>query len=341
MIRRARRLQAFVIGYGGLLVLLLVSTAQHAAADSVLPEVYSDEWLSIRAGIDTGTDDLVELGEVLRLRVLVNFDAARVSPSSIDEGFFSSVWPAELGPSLQSWEGWSDQSDGENLDQLRAHFDFQLLTCPEQQLACPGTRRYRVPEFTLAYALSEGDDAGSRVARFQPRPTELRVETVLTLDTNDALLSFDSYFPNGAYPAPTVSDSGIVEWLAIAAVFLILLLGGIFMWSFRKRGKGDTAAQGEARWQQVLQQLGNEPEQQEARRYDALRRAVVWFCVDELQTDPYRWLNTSPTENMQEPTQEVETLHQLFIELLQNPPGRVPELQARFEAFVSRATSKA
>ena len=110
------------------------------------------------------------------------------------------------------------------------------------------------------------------------------------------------------------------------------------MWPFRVRRKEKSNA-GLARWQAQLQVVREADTADEERFFDALRRCLVWYCNDELQLDPFVWLDLA------EPGDDVAgasankrihaELRALFIELLHNPDGQAAELRQRLESIVA------
>ena len=107
------------------------------------------------------------------------------------------------------------------------------------------------------------------------------------------------------------------------------------MWPFGSRKRSSVAAGSTRRWHDAWKALENDPEPDEARRYDRLRRCIVWYCTDELGEDPYSWVDGSVDASDGASTHIVE-IRRLFLEVLQNQPGQGPELQARFASLTGR-----
>ena len=101
------------------------------------------------------------------------------------------------------------------------------------------------------------------------------------------------------------------------------------MWPFRDKKSSPFAAKKEVRWRELLTELEDDDASDEKRYFDRLRRAFVWYCTDELRTDPFDWLGSRDEES---------DLQSLFIEILHCPGGKGPELRLRFSELVSQGS---
>ena len=110
------------------------------------------------------------------------------------------------------------------------------------------------------------------------------------------------------------------------------------MWPFRSRSQDKTAAD-QPRWQQQLQNLQEADSADDARYLDALRRCLVWYCNDELQLDPFVWLDLAetgddPDDNAGDDRSHAD-LRSLFIDLLHNRAGQGDEIRKRLVMIIS------
>ena len=108
------------------------------------------------------------------------------------------------------------------------------------------------------------------------------------------------------------------------------------MWPFRSRTLEKTAAD-MPRWQQQLQSLREADTVDDAHYFDALRRGLVWYCNDELQLDPFVWLDLAEPGNDAGDDRRYADLRSLFMDLLHNPAGQGVEFRQRLEKIISPA----
>lgn len=320
----------------GAALLLALPTAGMHAADTLAPEVYRDDAVSIHAGLAGDSRRIVQFGDVLTLVIRVTYDPGIVALLDAEGEEFAVKWADPAAIAAAGWQLERGSVPGSDLKRLQATQSFQVLGCPGEQMTCPGERTYALPTFTLEYRQLDAADAGTvaKTVVFQPWPETVAVATSIALDEEDQLYPFTRYFPTGGYPDPlTVADSTRAS-VVTAGIALLTLMGGLFMWPFGARDKKASAAVA-PRWHTLLAELRNDNMEEEARFLDSLRRCVVWYCNDELHIDPFVWLDLA--ERADEAGDEVEDdkayaeLRSLFVDLLHNPVGRGAELRTRLE----------
>jgi len=329
----ARRLRCALLGTAVMLALPIAGTH---AADTLAPEVFRDEAISIHAGLAGDSRRSVQLGDVLTLVISVTYDPDGVALLAAEGEEFAVEWADPAAIAAADWQLKRGSVPGSDREQLQATLSFQVLGCPDEQMTCPGERTYALPTFSLEYRQLRVADAATaaRTVVFRPWPETLAVATSIAMDEEDQLYPFTRYFPTGGYPDPlTVADNTRASVLT-AGIALLTLMGGLFMWPFGSRDKKASAAAA-PRWQTLLAELRNDNGEDEARFLDSLRRCVVWYCNDELRIDPFVWLDLA--ERADEAGDEVEDdkayteLRSLFVDLLHNPVGRGAELRTRLE----------
>lgn len=306
-----------------------------ALAGEALPRVYVDENIAIRSALVDLESRTLHFGDVLSLVVQVEFNPAEVRLPELTSDLFASSWPESAGAHLIENGANLDSSAERDSGKRRVRYDFQILSCPNGARSCRGTKVYELPEFQLSYELLDGsedvEDSGS--VTFTPWPGALRVSSALAL--LEELEGFSTYFPAGGHPEPLTASDERERSAAVIFSGLILLLGGTLMtpslflrrWPFRARPATK-------RWERVLEQLRAGEFEGEERFYDELRRAFVWYCMDELKVDPFDWLKRSDSEPAEGTEGEATEQRRLFIEILRTPPGEGEQLLGRFERFV-------
>ncbi len=314
-----------------------LAVALPAAAAELAAEVYRDDSITIRAGLRGSSSQVVHFGDVLVLIIAVSYDPDSVVVQELDAAFFTAAWPAGNGAQLVDWRLRREAKSKSRPDRVHATYWFQILGCPDDDTpTCPGDRVYAVPEFVLGYQDLNASGDGAHSIRFRPWPETLTVSTTLQSDEENQLLPFETYFPAGGYPDPMVGEDGIRKSFVTAGITLALLMGGLIMWPFRLRTQGKTAAD-KPRWQQQLQILREVDTTDDARFLDTLRRCLVWYCNDELQLDPFVWLDLAESGDASDDDRTHADLRSLFIDLLHNPAGQGAEFRRRLESIISPA----
>ena len=311
-----------------------------ASAAEFAAEVYRDESITVQAGLEANSSQIVHFGDALVLTIAVSYDSGEVSIQDLDESLFTSTWPAGSGVQLVDWQAGSEAERESGEETSYAKYRFQIIGCPNADSpTCPGDRTYELPEFVIGVENLIGGDDLTNLIRFRPWPETLTVSTTLHKDEDDQLLPFKAYFPAGGYPQPMVGETGLRQSLLTAGISQAFLIGGQFMWRFRSRTQ-EKAVADQPRWQRQLQILDDTLGEDDVQYADNLRRCLVWYCNDELQLDPFVWLDLAEARSASGDEQEHVELRSLFIDLLHSPAGQSGEFRQRLGSIISREVAK-
>lgn len=307
-----------------------------APASEFAAQVYRDAAIEIHAGVAGINGRTLRFGDLLRLHLVITYDPDEVSILDADTDFSMVVWPdsfnvAKIERQVREGSGPKGQTT-----QLQTTIQFQILGCPNDELTCPGNRTYRLPEFSLAYRKTGMTNGDAESVVFRPWPETLTVMTTIARDNEDQLYPFENYFPTGGYPDPLSGEDTTRASALTVGIALAIFLGGVLMWPFSFGARQESARQA-PRWKTLLQQLGDDDTEDESRYLDSLRRCFVWYCNDELDIDPFIWLDLAETSDEDEVDRGHSELRSVFVELLQNPPGRGAELRARLQALTRQS----
>lgn len=310
-----------------------------ADAAEFAAEVYRDNSITVHAGLQGRSRQVVHFGDALVLIVAVSYDSDSVKIQELDETFFTLAWPVAKGAHLVDWQKRHSVDRDSGHETAYATYRFQILGCPDGDTpTCPGDRRYALPEFEIGIEDLNVDGESARSIRFRPWPETLRVSSTLQNNDEDQLLPFEAYFPAGGYPEPMVGEGRIQKSFVIAGISLALLIGGLLMWPFRLRTQERTEAD-QPRWQQQLQLLDETAGEDDVRYADALRRCLVWYCNDELKLDPFVWLDLAESGSQSDKTFGEQPNHaalrSLFIDLLHNRAGQSDKFRKRLQGIVT------
>ncbi|HKU17599.1 MAG TPA: hypothetical protein VJQ52_24605 [Steroidobacteraceae bacterium] len=317
-------------------LLALTGAFTAAAAASPLPEVYSDEFVAIRAGIPDAGVAPRHIGDRLEFVLQVEFASQAVRIEELDQTFFqrsfASVPAFRNGQPPQLTRGTDDDKQV-----LTASWSFQVVECPDTRVACPGSKTYLLPPLSLSYEVL--DDAGklvnNRSARFRPWPVAVVISPVISTDAGPGSV-LTEFFPGGAYPEPvtvaTHSSRGVV---AMLGGVLLLSLSYIPLVRREQRPlRRATAPTTSRRWEQLFHRLQSS-DLADDRWADAFRRCLTQYCEDELQTNPYEWFDSAARDS-RAPSQAHGQWRKLFHDVLQHeaiPASERAALLARFSAL--------
>jgi hypothetical protein len=279
-------------------VLILAALVHGARAAETVPEVYQDEYLTVRAGVPQVGVEPVHVGDAMTLSIELDFDGGRLQVEDLDGEFFQRAFADRQAFELYAEPAVKRIDGGSGRVTLQASWTFQILDCPGERAQCAGSKVYELPIMAVAYRLI--DDAGNTVndksVRFRPWPGNITITPSIAALSGSAE-EFADFFPGGAYQeALPVADR---HYAAFVAAFTgALFLGIAIRRSFRKLASiRDVVPAGETatRWQAALACLesGN---LDDARWADALRRSAAWFCLDELHCNPYAWLASGSSQ---------------------------------------------
>lgn len=319
-----------------LLLLFLVTVGADAA--QIIPIVYRDPYVEVRAGIGEAGRQPIHIGDLLSLEIRIQFDSHIVRVEQFNSEYFQRGFSNQSGIRLFAPPVVTYESLAGELMETRAVWSFQVLDCPADQKICAGDKNYELPIMSMVYQIidASGQTLNDKTIRFKPWPDKIIVSTALPYSSG-AERKFSDYFPAGAYPdmlpATNSSNGGA---LAVAAGGLLLALGfGISLSkSGSLHGPPETTLAGN-RWERLLMELSDSALQDE-QWTDALRRCASWFCLDELDANPYAWLTDDPTDSAQLP-KSVAAARALFMDIANQD---MIEPQKRTE-FLNRFTQLA
>ena len=271
-----------------------------AAAAQIIPTVYQDQYVLVRAGINEAGRQPIHVGDLLSFELRIQYDSRKVRLEQFDNEYFQRGFSSQTGIRLFAPPVVTHEDLHGTLVETRAIWQFQVLDCPADQEICAGDKNYDLPVISTSYQLIDksGQALNDKSFRFRPWPGKIVVSRSLpSLQEPEA--DFADYFPSGAYPemlpVKTPSYGGL---LAVVAGSLLLALGfgNRLSATGSLRGRQKTRPAG-SRWQRLLFHLRDSSLQDE-QWTDGLRRCVSWFCLDELDVNPYVWLtdDSSPAE---------------------------------------------
>jgi hypothetical protein len=319
----------------------LLCITVHAQTEELIAEVYKDSNITVRAGVINLENRIVHFGEVLPLVVRVTYNSSEVRLQEMDADFFTASWTEQMGVYLLDTQSTTLTGASDSIQEQRDVYRFQILACPEGAVLCKGSRRYEIPEFTLQYQIIDeaGNELSAESVQFSTWPTDIMIASVIPLGEEGELNTFPTYFPTGAFPNPLTGVSYRQPSAGLIAGGLFLLLGGIFMspFSFFKR-KGFAVTE-KTRWEEVLENLKSGDIGAEDQYLDALRKCLVWYCVDTLKIDPYYWLKHEEevSGEVHKSTGEYAEVKSLFIDLLHSPSGEGDVLLERLTGVIADA----
>jgi hypothetical protein len=317
-----------------------------AAADAArVPEVYRDDYVSVRAGVEEVGQEILHFGDLLTLTVSVTFNPSSVRIQTLDEAVFKTAWMDEPGIRLmhvQTVETDRPDRAGKILSDVEALYRFQILACPKGAATCRGVREYRIPAIGLQYQLvnEAGAVLSSRSIRVEPWPASLRVSSALPL-VSRALEGFPVYFPDDAYVPPQALPTLTPVVVALVATGVVGLVFTVAAGGLRWGLPGFLAGRSHAtRWERVREQLRKEAATLSPEQFrDKLRRAITWYCVDELGIDPYTWVKQQAEQASRTGEDGREELRALYLDVVGEQDGENQILLDRF-ARISRRSRR-
>jgi hypothetical protein len=316
--------------------LFLITLMASISANAYIPDVYQDEYITVRAGVVETEHKPIHFGDVLTLVVEVHFNDREVLIETLGEDFFRKNWGAEKGINLRGSSAVEKVNRSADKSELKASFSFQILDCPRELTSCAGHKPYEIPLFTLGYQIVDGsgDVQNNKSVRFRPWPGKVMLTQALHIP-HQAIEEFTTYFPGGAYPKAlniTESQSG--------GLWIILTGGLLFLAGFTPRLFSDdvpylvepTRKPGK-RWDRVLAGLQDESSQYSDEEWaDNLRRLVMWFSLDELGINPCVYLHDDSVAINNERLDKA--FREFFFDVINQEsitPGRRNEFLNRFE----------
>lgn len=322
-----------------LLLLVLLSAGVNAL--DYVPEVYQDDYIIVRSGIDEAGRKPVHLGDRLSLVIEAEFPANEVIIENLDEQLFERSWGSEKGVGLIDRPEVTriDGEDGQTI--IRGSFPFQILDCPGDLTSCRGNKHYELPVFSLGYQILDG--AGSVVnnksVRFNPVPGHISVMQSLDIQGEGGLDKLSAYLGNSGYPAamsiPQVDGAGSMALITGGILFLLSFFPVLFS---RETGRPiESTRKARHRWEKVLHSLEDRDGSLSDDEWsDLLRRAVTWYAMDELGINPYNWL--LDIQHLNESPQQSD-LREYFIDVLNQEGIPAEDRQEYLQKFLSLSSA--
>jgi hypothetical protein len=321
------------------LIASLLSFPGHAQTDFLIANVYQDDRISVNAGIVELENRIINFGDVIPMIIEISYNPGNVRMQEIDTAFFTEAWPENMGAYLLDHVSSAPPEPGSTFYRSRHIYRFQILACPEGAVLCKGSRFYELPEFTLQYHVLDetGSEVSTESVQFRPWQTNLMIASAIPLGEEGELNSFSTYFPTGAYPNPLTGLDYRHPSAGLVAGGLFLLLGGILMSPFSFLKRKAFAARSKTRWEEVLDILKSGDIQNEKEFVELLRKCLVWYCVDELDVDPFYWLKHEEEVALKEHhgVGNLAEHRDLFIDLLHSPSGENDILLERLTSLIA------
>ena len=288
-----------------------------ASAQEYVPEVYQDEYVTIRSGVMESGKQPITLGDQLNLSIEIDFKSNEVQVESLTEEIFVRNWGAEKGLSLTGPPVVTLTNHDAGSTTMRAVYPFQAIDCPASLPACPGHKLYPLPVVSMGYQIidASGAVANNKSVRFNVWPGTLSVTQVLPVE-HEGLGEFSSYFPDGGYSGSLAYTEPYSEGLWTALVGALLLLtsfgSGMFGGDNMPR-RTEASRKAGTRWENILGLLQDEKRSLTDEEWsDLIRRCASWYCMDEYAFNPYNWL-TVPDSGQ---GQDLQTFKPYFFDVM-------------------------
>ena len=316
-----------------------------AVAAPAVPVVYQDEHILVRAGLAEAGSQAIHLGDAVSFVVDVEFDAGAVQLETPDDEWFQRAFGSVAGIRSYASLAIAEETAADGRVRIASHWQIQVLDCPADTLSCPGSKSYELPIMTISYQLAGGtaERVDSRSARFRPWPGRLDVASAIALQPGQGSALTD-VLPGGAWPQIMTSAGSSYAGTWLFAGGAALLLASLL--SAQRQGQPVGASRraqpADTRWRRALSAAGDatlSPEE----RSDILRRAVTWYCIDELDRNPYAWLGPGGADAVPAET-KAAAWRELFIELLGQPGVDADDVAAfarRFDALSAASSDSA
>lgn len=312
----------------GLLVWLFSTSV---SALEYVPEVYKDEYITIRSGVMESGNQPINLGDLLTLVIEIDFNSEEVLVENLSEDIFRRNWGSEKGLVLISPPEVDLSNNADGTTTLRGLYSFEILGCPGEMTTCAGPKMYPLPVVSMGYQIidASGVVVNNKSVRFNAWPGMLTVVPVLPVH-HEGLSEFETYFPDGGYSGSlgyTEQNSGGL-WTALAGGLLILSSFAPMLFTVKTPRRQETSRKSGKRWESVLGILQDEARSLPDEEWsDLIRRCAVWYCLDEYAFNPYNWLSFPDTGATPVPPD----FRQYFIDVLNeesvDPPRRTAFVQ--------------
>ena len=290
-----------------------------------VPIVYEDAYVTVHAGIVESGMQAVHIGDPLSLIVDVTFDADIVQVENLNDDVFQRAFGGMPGVRLYAPATTAMLEVGKREVRISTQWTLQFIDCPVDMTICPGSKLYELPVMTIAYQLTSdtGGSPDSRSARFRPWPGSLAIASALAV-TPAAGVDLAEVLPGGAFDDPQpVAELAPSRSLLLLAGAILFAIG--FVANGRARRPQSLALRAHdsgRRWEQAIVELRDDsmPDNEWS---DLLRRSLTWYCMDELDMNPYEWIGSAASDAATNPAPEARAL---FLDVLQQhsiePQGR-------------------
>jgi hypothetical protein len=312
----------------------------NVSASEYVPDVYQDDYIIVRAGIEEAGRVPVHLGDKLSLVIEAEFSGNEVIVEDLDEQLFERSWGSEKGIRLIHAPEIVRTQEANGITILRSIFSFQVVDCPGEFTSCRGNKTYALPVFSLGYQIVDvsGNVVNNKSVRFNPEPDSVVVMQALDIRGEGGLEKLSTYLGNAGYPAALElikdNESGMWPLLIGGLIFMVSFFPVLFSKNTTRRT--DDPRRARNRWEKVLvfaEDKSNELSDEEWS--DLLRRCVTWYCMDEYNINPYTWLSDGNSEGE---SQAVSNLRAYFFEVL-NQEGIDKTLRSDYVNKFSALTS--
>jgi hypothetical protein len=305
-----------------------------------VPDVYQDDYIIVRAGIEEAGRVPVHLGDKLSLVIEAEFPGNEVIVENIDEQLFERSWGSEKGISLINPPEIVRNDDTNGTTILRSTFSFQVIDCPGELTSCRGNKLYELPIISLGYQIVDvsGNVVNNKSVRFNPVPGSVVVMQALDIRGEGGLEKLSDYLGNAGYPAALElikeNETGMWPLIIGGLVFFASFFPVLFTNNAPRRT--DDPRRARNRWEKVLVFAEDKSDELSDEEWsDLLRRCVTWYCMDEYSINPYTWLSDENTEGE---SQAVSSLRAYFVEVL-NQEGIDKSLRSDYVNKFSALTS--
>ena len=195
-------------------LLLLPVIAAGANAAPVIPTVYQDQYVLVRAGVNEVGRQPIHVGDLLSLELRIRFDSRNVRVQRFDSEYFQRGFSGQTGIRLFAPPVVTHEVLEGSLMETRAKWSFQILDCPAEQEICAGDKNYDLPVISTSYQLIDqfGQTLNDKSFRFRPWPDRIVVSPALPSSAKSER-GFADYFPAGAYPdlLPVEIDDSYID----------------------------------------------------------------------------------------------------------------------------------
>ena len=274
-----------------LLVLYLGISTAYAKTYSI-PVVYSDNYIDVRSSVLFTEEETFHLGDALYLAITLEFNSDRVGIINLDETLLTDSWGESPWIVHRGAPQISSSAAEKGLTRLHAFYEFQIVSCPDPGVICPGGKLYPLGDITLGVELK--DDNGRVVSTedigFRPSPGFVGLPSALTLN-NGRLESFNLYFPSRAFGLPIAAgvnpDPSLLLFVIGLVLVSVMVVAPTARTWLRHRVTKQMGILGN-RWEHVLDRLQDETLADDE-FWEGVRVAITWYCHDEFKINPLQW----------------------------------------------------